>query len=69
VKAEEYVRLPSLSAYLALAQDEPKVGVWVRSAGGFPGEPKVIEGLGGAIEIASLGIDLPLAEIHAGVEH
>ena len=45
VKADEYVRLPSLSAYLVLAQDEPKARVWVRGAGGFSPEPKVIEGL------------------------
>jgi Uma2 family endonuclease len=64
-KAEEYVRLPSLSAYLVLSQDEPKASVWVRGAGGFPSEPKVIEGLAAAIEITSLDITLPLAEIYA----
>jgi Uma2 family endonuclease len=68
-KADEYVRLPSLSAYLALAQDEPKVRVWVRGAGGFSAEPKVIEGHDAVIEVASLGIELPLAEIYAGVDH
>jgi len=46
-----------------LAQDEPKARVWVRGAGGISPEPKVIEGLDAIIEIASLGIDLPLAEI------
>jgi Uma2 family endonuclease len=68
-KADEYVRLPSLSAYLALAQDEPKVQAWVRGAGGFSAEQKVIEGHDTLIEVASLGIELPLAEIYAGVEH
>src|SRR5258708_4797222 len=68
-KADEYVRLPSLSAYLVLAQDEPKARVWVRGAGGFSPEPKVIDGLDAVIEIASLSIDLPLAEIYAGVEY
>jgi Uma2 family endonuclease len=67
-KADEYVRLPSLAAYLVLAQDEPKAWVWVRGAGGFSPEPMVIEGRGAVIEIASLGIDLPLAEIYARVE-
>lgn len=66
-KADEYLRLPSLSAYLVLAQEEPKARVWLRGAGGFSGKPKVIEGLDAAIEIASLGIDLPLAEIYAGM--
>jgi len=68
-KADEYVRLPSLSAYLVLAQDKPKARIWLRGAGGFSSEPKVIEGLDAVIEIASLGIDLPLAEIYAGVEY
>jgi Uma2 family endonuclease len=68
-KAEEYIRLPSLSAYLVLAQDGPKVRVWLRGTGGFSPEPKVIEGHDAVIEIASLGIDLPLAEIYAGVDH
>jgi Uma2 family endonuclease len=68
-KADEYVRLPSLSAYLVLAQDEPQARVWVRGAGGFSSKPQVIKGLDCVIEIASLGIDLPLAEIYAGVKY
>jgi Uma2 family endonuclease len=67
-KADEYVRLPSLSAYLVLAQDEPKAWLWVRGVAGFPPEPNVIEGCGVMIEIPSLGIDFPLAEIYAGTE-
>lgn len=66
-KADEYLRLPSLSAYLVLAQDEPKVRAWVRRGGGFSPRPKIIEGLDAVIKIASLGIDLPLAEIYAGI--
>jgi hypothetical protein len=61
--------LPSLSAYLVLAQDEPKARVWVRGAGGFSPEPNVIKGLDAVIEIASLAINLPLAEIYAGVAY
>jgi Uma2 family endonuclease len=69
VKADEYVRLPSLLAYLVLAQDEPKARVWVRGARGFSPRPKVIDGLDAVIKIASLGIDLPLGEIYAGAEY
>jgi Uma2 family endonuclease len=68
-KAEEYLRLPSLSAYLVLAQDEPRARVWERGAGGFSPAPKVLDGHDAVIEIGSLGIDLLLAEIYAGVEH
>lgn len=66
-KAGEYVRLPSLAAYVVLAQDEPKVWIWVRGAGGFSPEPMAFEGHEAVIEIVSLGINLPLAEIYAGV--
>jgi Uma2 family endonuclease len=66
-KADEYVRLPSLSAYLVLAQDEPKASVWVRGVGGFALEPEVIEGSDAVMAIPSLGIDLPLAEVYAGI--
>jgi Uma2 family endonuclease len=66
-KADEYLGLPSLSAYLVLAQDEPKAHVWLRGGAGFSVKPKIIEGLDAAIEIASLGIALPLAEIYAGM--
>jgi Uma2 family endonuclease len=65
-KAEEYVRLPSLAAYLVLAQDAPKTRAWPRGARGFARKPKVIAGLDAAIEIPALGVDLPLAEIYAG---
>ncbi len=67
-KAAEYLRLPGLSAYLVLAQDEPKAWIWVRGAGGFPPGPEVVEGHDATIEIPALGIDLPLSEIHAGLK-
>jgi Uma2 family endonuclease len=66
VKAEEYLRLPSLSAYLVLAQDEPKMRVWLRSPRGFPQKPKVIKGMDGIVDIASFDIAVPLREIYAG---
>jgi Uma2 family endonuclease len=67
-KAQEYLRLPSLSAYLVLAQDEPRVRVWARGPAGFSPEPMVLDGHEAVIKIGSLGIDLLLAEIYAGVE-
>jgi Uma2 family endonuclease len=66
VKAEEYVVLPSLAAYLVLAQDAPKTRIWLRGPRGFPSKPKVIAGFDGVIDIASLDLTLPLAEIYAG---
>jgi Uma2 family endonuclease len=65
-KAEEYLRLQSLCAYLVLAQDEPKTRVWLRGPRGFSQKPKVIEGLDAIIDIASLSVAVPLMEIYAG---
>ncbi|MGA2125805.1 MAG: Uma2 family endonuclease [Xanthobacteraceae bacterium] len=66
-KAAEYLQLPSLKAYLVLSQDEPKVWAWVRDAAGFPCGPQVITGHDARIEIAALGVTLPLADIYAGL--
>jgi Uma2 family endonuclease len=65
-KAEEYLRLPSLSAYLVLSQDEPKLRVWLRGPRGFSQKPKVIKGLEAVIDIASPALSVPLNEIYAG---
>jgi Uma2 family endonuclease len=67
-KAQEYVRLPSLCAYLVLAQDEAKARVWLRGVEGFSPEPAFIEGQDAVLAIAPLGVDLPLSEIYAGLE-
>jgi Uma2 family endonuclease len=66
-KAQEYLRLSSLSAYLVLAQDEPRARVC--GPAGFSPEPKVLDGHDAVIEIASLGIDVSLGAIYAGVAH
>jgi Uma2 family endonuclease len=67
-KAAEYLRSTSLSAYLVLAQDEAKVWLWIRGASGFSPGAEVIKGQDAVVRIASLGIDLPLSEIYAGIE-
>jgi Uma2 family endonuclease len=66
-KAAEYLRLPSLLAYLVLAQDEMKAWVWTRGAASFQPIAEVIEGAGAAIRVEPLGIELPFAEIYARV--
>jgi Uma2 family endonuclease len=43
-KAAEYLRLPSLAAYLVFAQDQIKAWVWTRGPAGFPPGPDVHEG-------------------------
>jgi Uma2 family endonuclease len=66
-KAAEYLQLPSLAAYLVFAQDEVKAWTWVRGAQSFPSGPDVIAGTDKSISIAALGLNLPLAEIYAGL--
>ncbi len=66
-KAAEYLQLPSLAAYLVFAQDEPKVWAWIRGQEGFPPGPDVIAGADKTIRISSLGLDLRLGEIYAGL--
>jgi Uma2 family endonuclease len=67
-KAAEYLRLPSLSTYLVLAQDEAKVWACVRGGAGFPSSPDVVTAHVATIVIAALGIDLPLSEIYSGID-
>jgi len=66
-KATEYLRLPSLAAYLVLSQDEVKAWVYVKGAEQRPG-PNMIAGTSATISVPALGIELPLAEIYAGIE-
>ena len=58
-KPAEYARLPSLTAYLVLSQDEPKAWIWMRDGAGFSAAPKLAAGLDAIVEITALGIDLP----------
>ncbi|MDC7787277.1 Uma2 family endonuclease [Rhodoplanes sp. TEM] len=66
-KAAEYLRLPSLHTYLVVAHDEPKAWVWTRAAGGFPAGPVVIDDPAAVIDVPSLGLALPLADIYRRV--
>jgi Uma2 family endonuclease len=66
-KATEYLQLPSLSAYLVLAQDIAKAWIWRRGAKGFPLRPRVIVGLDKVLKIGALNVTCPLAAVYAGV--
>jgi Uma2 family endonuclease len=69
-KAAEYLELPSLLAYIVLSQDERKAWVWLRTSTSTPfaSGPKVISGAEEVIPVGGLQIELPLADIYAGVE-
>lgn len=63
-KAQEYMSLPSLQAYLVAAQDEARIWLWRRGPDGtFPREPQIAEGLGANAPIPPLALELPLTEI------
>ena len=64
-KAAQYLRLPGLSAYLVLSQDDVKAWAWLRGATGFPAGAEVFSSADKAIRIEALDIELPLAEIYA----
>jgi Uma2 family endonuclease len=66
-KAAEYLRLPSITAYVVLAQDEVKAWVFVRGSSHLPA-PDMVSGTDVAIVIPALGIELPLSDIYAGIE-
>ena len=56
-----YTRLPSLTHYVVIAQDAVDVVVFARD-GGF--EEQRIRSLRDCVELSSLGVSLPLAEIY-----
>jgi Uma2 family endonuclease len=69
-KAAEYLELPSLLAYVVLSQDEAKAWMWCRastSAQFAPG-PRVISGAEAALPVSGLHLELPMADIYAGIE-
>jgi Uma2 family endonuclease len=66
-KAAEYLQLASLRAYLVLSQDEPKAWAWLREEGAFASGPALFHGNDAVIPIAALRLELPLAEIYAGI--
>jgi len=68
-KAAEYLRLPSLAAYLVFAQSGHKAYVWTRdAAGGFSPAPSVIIGRDKIINVAALKLVLPLGAVYVGLD-
>jgi Uma2 family endonuclease len=63
-KVAKYLRIPSLLAYLVVAQDEIKAWVWARGSNGFVPGADVLKDNEAVIHIEPLGIDLPFAEVY-----
>ena len=68
-KAAEYLRLPSLLAYLVFAQSGHKAYVWTRGPDGFAPAASVIVGRDKIIRIAALNLALPMGAVYAGLEN
>jgi Uma2 family endonuclease len=66
-KAENYRKIPSLMAYVLIAQDRAKVEVYERVGDGF-WRLSEAGGLEGTIALECLEITLSLGEIYEGVE-
>ena len=62
-KSAEYLRIPSVLAYMVLSQDEPKAWVYLRADSHLQA-PEL--GADAVIRVADLKLDLPMAEIYAG---
>ena len=65
-KKDAYLTIPTLTAYLLVEQDEPKIVVHRRGADGFAAE--VYEGLDAVIPLPEIEIELPLADVYERVE-
>jgi len=63
-KVAEYLRIPSLLAYLVVAQDEMEAWLWLHGPTGFAASADVLKGDEAVIHIEPLGIDLPFAEVY-----
>jgi Uma2 family endonuclease len=68
-KPQEYMRFASLEAYIVASQDEAICWVWQRTgeARSFPAKPAEIAGRDKTIDIAALGLPLPMTEIYRGI--
>lgn len=69
-KLAEYTSLASLEAYIVASQDEVIAWVWMRDGErrAFPSTPKEIAGRQSAMEIAALGLTLPMDELYRGIK-
>lgn len=66
-KAGHYRRIPSLKAFVHISQSSPQVEHYERQSGGMWLISEAT-GLEGILKLPALGIELPLAELYAGVE-
>lgn len=66
-KVTDYTGLPTLKHYLILSQDEPRVWLWSRGAGGIWRGPEQFAGMDGNVLLSAFDIELKLAELYEGM--
>ena len=68
-KFDRYQTLTTLRTYLLIAQDTPRIEVFLRNSdGGWNAEPtEIIETLDGVLELRDLGVTLKMTDIYVDV--
>lgn len=66
-KLVRYINLPSLNAYLLVAQDKPRIESFIRKADGSWAVGTFAEGIDAVLRIESLKVEIPLESIYANV--
>jgi Uma2 family endonuclease len=66
-KAAEYLRLPSVAAYVIFSQHEIKAWVYIRGSAGSLG-PDVVVDETTVISVPAIGVNLPVSKIYAGID-
>lgn len=66
-KAAEYIHLPTLQAYLVLAQDEAKAWLWLRGAGDLLEGPTAFSGREQHVPFPAIALDLPLSDVYRNI--
>jgi Uma2 family endonuclease len=67
-KVAEYQAVASLHAYAVCSQDIRRIWLYVRTEGQWQEKPTEIFAPDAAVDIASLGLSIPLADIYFGLE-
>jgi Uma2 family endonuclease len=65
-KRDAYLTIPSLTHYLLIETDRPRIVVHVRTEGGFV--PRVYEGIAAIVPLETIKAELPLADLYERVD-
>jgi len=68
LKAEHFRQIPSLQAYVLIAQDHPQVEVYARSEGSATWVLTEAKGCEASARIGAIGVSIPLGELYRRVK-